>query len=193
MLAHMARFVAVKAMHQTGNKQGHLHLLIANCDLFREFWSVEGQKQGVGGDLFSIPLHHHPVDLNYTLFLQFHLDFHLCHAGQLTAADDATWWVQHFVDGNTYWSINELGGLQKTHRLRFPSALHQERSIPQPFNAFEGSGHWLEPLLDSKGRQFTPWEVITPWLHDQKPWPVVTWVVGAFVIQVHVRILVVVP
>ena len=90
MLAHMARFVAVKAMHQTGNKQGHLHLLIANCDLFREFWSVEGQQQGVGGDLFSIPLHHHPVDLNYTLFLQFHLDFHLCHAGQLTAADDAT-------------------------------------------------------------------------------------------------------
>ena len=53
-------------------------------------WSVEGQKQGVGGDLFSILLHRHPVDLNYTLFLQFRPDFHLCHAGQLTAADEAT-------------------------------------------------------------------------------------------------------
>ena len=83
--------------------------------------------------------------------------------------------------------------LEKTHRLRFPSTLYQERSIPQPFNASEGSGHCLETLLDSKGRQFTQWEVVTRRLDDQKPWPIVTGVVGAFVIRVHVRILVVVP
>ena len=76
-----------------------------------EFWSVEGQKQGAGGNRFSIFLHRHPVDLNYTLFLRFRLDFCLRHAGQLTAADDTTWWVQRFVDGNTYWSINESSGI----------------------------------------------------------------------------------
>ena len=96
------------------------------------------------------------------------------------------------MDGNTYWSINESSGLEKTHRLRFPSTLQQEGFIPQPFNAFEGSGHRLEPLLDSKGRQFTQWEVVTRRLHDQEPWPIVTGVVGAFVIRVRVRILVVV-
>ena len=103
------------------------------------------------------------------------------------------WRVQRFVGGDTYWSINKSSGLEKTHRLRFPRALHQERSIPQPFNAFEGSGHRLETLLDSKGRQFTQWEVVTWRLLDQKPWPIVTGVVGAFVIRVRVRILVVVP
>ena len=56
---------------------------------------------------------------------------------------------------------------------RFPSALHQERSIPQPFNAFEGSCHRLETLLDSKWRRFTQWEVVTRRLHDHKPWPAV--------------------
>ena len=51
--------------------------------------------------------------------------------------------------------------LRRPHHLRFPSALHLQRSNPQPFNAFEGSGHRLETLLDSKGRQFTQWEVVT--------------------------------
>ena len=97
------------------------------------------------------------------------------------------------MDGIVYWSINKSSGLEKTHCLRFPSALHQERFIPQPFNAFEGSGYRLEPLLDSKGRQFTLWEVVTRRLNEQKPWPIVTGVVGAFVIRVRVRILVVVP
>ena len=76
MLARVAKRVAVEATHRDGNKQGHLHLKIADCDLFREVWNVEGQKQGVGGDLFSILLHRHPVDLHYTLFLQFRPDFH---------------------------------------------------------------------------------------------------------------------
>ena len=47
-------------------------------------------------------------------------------------------------------------------------------SVQGPFNAFEGPGHRLEPLLDSKGRQFTQLGVVTRRLHDQKPWPVVT-------------------
>ena len=37
------------------------------------------------------------------------------------------------------------------------ATLHQERSIPQPFNAFEGSGHRLETILNSSagGRHLT--------------------------------------
>ena len=124
-LARVAKLVAVEATHRFG----------LDC----RPWSLSGdQKRGVDGDLFSILLHRHPVDLNYTLFLQFRLVFRLRHAGQLTAADDTTWRVQRFVDGNAYWSINESSGLKKTHRLRFPSTLHQERSIPQLFNAFSG-------------------------------------------------------
>ena len=40
---------------------------------------------------------------------------------------------------------------------------HSTRKDPslKHFNAFEGSGHRLETLLDSKGRQFTQWEVVT--------------------------------
>ena len=45
--------------------------------------------------------------VTYTLFLQFRPDFHLRHAGQVTAADD----IQRFVDGDTYWSINKSSGL----------------------------------------------------------------------------------
>ena len=63
--------------------------------------------------------------------------------------------MMNSTDGIVYWSINKSSGLEKTHCLRFPSALHQERSIPQLFNAFEGSGHRLEPLLDHKGRVYS--------------------------------------
>ena len=52
--------------------------------------------------------------------------------------------------GNAYWSVDESGGLEKTHRLRFPSTLHQERSIPQPFNALGGSGHRLKTLSEQQ-------------------------------------------
>ena len=103
---------------------------MANHDLFQEVWSAEGQKQGGGVDLFTILLRH-PGDLNYTLFLQFHFDFRLSHARQLTVADDAMRQVQCFVDGNLYWSINKSSGLEKTHHLRFPSTFHQERPITQ--------------------------------------------------------------
>ena len=73
------------------------------------------------------------------------------------------WMESRTVDGVTWMesTINKSSGLEKTYRLQFPSALHQERSIPQPLNAFEGSSHHLETLLDSKGQQFTQWEVIT--------------------------------
>ena len=127
-LARVAKLVAVEATHRVGNKQGHLHLQIADRDLFREVWSVEGQKQGVGGDLFRILLHRHPVDLNYTMFLQFRLDFHLRHAGQFTAADDTTWRVQHFVDGDTYWSINKSVVLRKPIACDFLA--HSTRKDP---------------------------------------------------------------
>ena len=49
---------------------------------------------------------------------------------------------------------------------------------------------WHSTDLDSKGRQFTRWDVVTRRLHNQKPWPVITCVAEAFVIRVHVRILV---
>ena len=92
-----------------------------------------------------------------------------------------------------YWSINESNGLEKTRCLQFPSTFHQKRPILQPFNAFKGSGHRLESLLDSNGQQFTQWEVVTRQLHNQKPWSVITCVAEAFVIRVRVRILVIVP
>ena len=48
-------------------------------------------------------------------------------------------------------------------------------------------------LLDSKGRQFTQWEVVSRQLHYQKPWPLITSVTETFVIRVCGRILVTVP
>ena len=88
-LARVAKLVAIEVSHRVRNKQGQLHLGLSDRNLLGHFWRVESQKQSVDGDLFSIPLHRHSVDLYNTLFLQFLLDLRFHHSGEFMAADNA--------------------------------------------------------------------------------------------------------
>ena len=76
MLALESKLVAVEAMHRVRNKQGHLHLLTAACDLFRELWGTERQEKSVGGDHLPL-LQCHSVHPNHTLILQYIPEFKL--------------------------------------------------------------------------------------------------------------------
>ena len=63
-LARVAKLVAVVAA--SGSEQSYLHLQVPSCDLLWHFWSTEGQKQSVGGDLLCIPFHRQSADLSTT-------------------------------------------------------------------------------------------------------------------------------
>ena len=86
------------------------------------------------------------------------------------------------------------GPLQLEHNLgssHWPSSL----SFPQPRHYAATLQRWLVWARNPSGHQRVTvypvggFHLMTPW---QKPWPIVTGVVGAFVIWVCVRILVVV-
>ena len=78
---HVAKHVAEEATHRVSEQTRPPSPFDSNHNLLGHFWHAEGQKRGAGGNLVSIPLYCHPVDLSNTLFLQFLLDLHFRHAG----------------------------------------------------------------------------------------------------------------
>ena len=188
-LARVAKLVAVEATHRVGNKQGHLHLQIADCNLFWEIRGTERQEKSVGGDHLPLLLQCHSVHPNHTLISQFVPDLNLRHVSEIPTPDYSPKGIQGLVNWDLDWSVNKSVCLEQVWAWAFlPHSTKKEPSLSL-LMLFKRSS--LKTLLNCERRQLLQRQIFIRRVDYQKSGPVCLTVHEHLI--VGIRIWVVIP